>query len=119
MAHKTLESMVEVAQNNGESKRGAWHVTVERVSAGSTYDFGYKKEEVVHNFLNVYHYGTKILTLGWEQAGWRNVSDVVVTHVYGISRSDADAINSVLEYFGVRGERYTYRPVNGGFMRVG
>jgi hypothetical protein len=58
----------------------------------------------------LYHYGTLTAEV------WLADTPQVL-HVYGQSRSDADSVNTFLDYFGIK-ERYTYRPVNGGFQEV-
>lgn len=65
-----------------------------------------------YNLVDLYHFGTKTLSLA---LGFGD--DKHITHVYGESRTDADSINTVLHREGFT-ERYTYKPVNGGFQEV-
>lgn len=88
--HVTLQKLVERASRNGIATSGHWQV------------------ELVNGVYKFYHWDTLILTIN--NNGGFNV-------VYGESKSDADGINAMLELFGYD-NRYTFRPVNGGFMRV-
>lgn len=60
----------------------------------------------------LYHYGTLTANVVVNNDG-----TPVARYVYGESRSDADSVNTFLDYFGID-TQYTYRPVNGGFMEV-
>ena len=88
--HKTLEALSKQAWRTGVAKRGNWKVEFD----GGVYSY--------------FHYGKKIL----EVSGFGKVFDF-----YGQSRSDADAINAMCYYHGAC-ERFTFKPVNGGFMQV-
>lgn len=113
--HKTLTSMVEVASAHGESKRGNWLVEYSVKGVGLYKDLGYKKEEIKIGTYCIYHWGTLILEI--EEHG--NIIQGYRYHinkVYGQSVSDARAINAILDYFGIGGTRYTFKPVNGGFQ---
>lgn len=51
------------------------------------------------------HYGTKTL----------EVASGEIYHLYGISRSDVDSINTLLYKLGINTVRVGFKPVNGGF----
>lgn len=115
--HKTLETMVEVAQNKGVSKRKSWEVSYTVMPIGGYDDLGFKKVEKKEGLWTVYHYGTIILQIR-QTGNLYTGHNYTVDYVYGISKSDADAINALLEYFGIYSKQYTYKPVNGGFQEV-
>lgn len=115
--HKTLESMIETAQNRGTSTRKSWTVDFEVTGTGIMYDLGYKKEEQRIETYTIIHYGTPILVIkrvGSLMKGYKQD----IHYTYGESKSDADAINAVLQYFGINSKRFTFKPVNGGFQEV-
>jgi len=114
--HKTLISMLEVAENRGESKRGNWLVEYNVQGLGEIVDLGYKKVEKKKGYYRIYHWGTLILEINELSAGVNY--QYKVTKVYGQSVSDARGINAVLQYFGIYDKLYTYKPVNGGFQEV-
>lgn len=88
--HKTLENLSQQAWRKGVAKQGNWKV---------------KFENGVYTY---YHWGTKIL----EVSGYGDVH-----YIFGTSKSDADAMNAMCYYHGAP-ERFTFKPVNGGFMQV-
>ena len=119
--HKTLEKMVEVARNNGESTRKGWTVTMERDSI-YTHENGYKQatfdkqgRELVKDVYTFIHWGTPILQI--KQEG-NLLSGYKLSHkiLHGESVSDSQAINAMLQYFGIDDVKTTFRPVNGGFI---
>lgn len=113
--HKTLENMVEVAQNNGESVRKGWTVTMNRTGNGELIDLGYKKVEKVTDKFTFIHWGTPILEIkrtGHLLRGYETTYKII----YGESKSDSDAINAMLQHFGIDDVKTTFRPVNGGFI---
>jgi len=122
MRHKTLENMVEVAQNNdGESNRKGWSVTMKRDSI-YTYKKGYKEaihdkhgRELVKDTYTFIHWGTPILKIIQEgnlRSGYKTTYKIL----HGESVSDSNAINAMLQYFGIYDVKTTFRPVNGGFV---
>ena len=115
--HKTLESMIETAKNRGTDTRKSWTVDFEVKGTGIMHDLGYKKEEQKDETYTIIHYGTPILIIkrvGSLMKGYNQV----IHYTYGESKSDADAINSLLQYFGINSKRFTFKPVNGGFQEV-
>lgn len=119
--HKTLENMVEVAQNNGESNRNGWVVTMKRDSV-YTHENGYKQatfdkqgREIVKDTYTFIHWGTPILEIT-QQGNLLNGYETSYDILYGESVSDSRAINAMLEYFGIYDVKTTFRPVNGGFI---
>lgn len=87
--HKTLELLVGRSTIKGIAKSGNWKVEYE------------------NGVYSVYHWDTLVL----------RINSMGYDVVYGESKSDADGINAMLDWFG-HSDRYTYRPVNGGFMQV-
>jgi hypothetical protein len=88
MAHKTLEKMVEVAENKGLSKRQSWVVSY-------TTDINATMELVeTYRFK---HYGTLILKI----INVNKNNNYKVLHVHTQSQSDTQAINSMLRHFGI------------------
>lgn len=71
------------------------------------------KSEGMRRGLNIWHYGTLVANFG----GTEDSYIVQLKYVYGESRSDADAINALCQMIGDK-RRFTYKPVNGGFMEV-
>lgn len=74
------------------------------------YRVEYIKGGLAGDTVSLYHYGTKTCEV------WLADTPQVL-HVYGESRSDADSVNTFLNYFNIA-ERYTYKPVNGGFQEA-
>ncbi len=107
--HKTLISMIESAEKRGQSKRGNWQVTYWKELKHSSIQFGYYR---------IYHWGTLVLEITETENHTRHTTEYAKSYVYGESVSDARGINAVLDYFGIGKKRYTYKPVNGGFMEV-
>lgn len=71
------------------------------------------KSDGIRRGLNVWHYGTLVAHFGSTEDSYV----VKLLYVYGESRSDADAINALCAMIGDE-RRFTYKPVNGGFMEV-
>lgn len=118
--HKTLELLLERAERSkqGKSTNGKWSVEVEREDKGMD-DKHRRLALVTYTFK---HYGTIVLqlqhTVSFDSGYYVGQSSIPkVLQVYGESRSDADAISAMCLHFGLI-DRYTFRPVNGGFMRV-
>ena len=112
--HITLESMVDTAENKGNSKRGPWEVVYTR-DVPLNEELSYKPYPKAIEGYKFYHYGTLILTIdrfGNLFEGYETEYEII----YGESKSDSDAINAMLEYFGIDDVRTTFRPVNGGFI---
>ena len=113
--HKTLENMVEVARNNGESNRKGWTVTMVRTSLNEMIDLGYKKVEKVKDIYTFIHWSTPILEItqiGNLSSGYKTSYEIL----YGESFSDSNAINAMLQHYGITEVKTTFRPVNGGFI---
>jgi len=110
--------MVEVAENKGFSKRGNWLVEYEVKGLGGYKDLGYKKIERKIAHYRIYHWGTLVLEIRETQKDYGYGHQYCITDIYGESVSDARGINAALDYFGIGGMRYTYRPVNGGFIGI-
>ena len=75
------------------------------------YRVEYIKGDYHDAIINLYHYETLTAEILLDGGVTR------LGYVYGESRSDADSINTLLAYLNIE-NRYTFRPVNGGFMRV-
>lgn len=68
------------------------------------------KDGMSGDTVQLYHYGTLTAEV------WI-ASEPVLIYTYGESKSDADSVNTFLNHFRID-TRYTYKPVNGGFMEV-
>jgi hypothetical protein len=113
--HKTLESMIESAEKWGRSRRRNWAVYYDVEPLHSQTNVSFKYVEDLEAQYMIQHYGVTVLTLV-RRGNLYTGHQYDVKYVYGESRSDADAINAVLEYFGIRRYKASYRPVNGGFV---
>lgn len=122
--HKTLETLIERATRKGEAQTDKWHVMVQRDATGNFTENG---NEIINCTYIVRHYGTPVLHIVQRRvssglapsAGGHDLvhSAPVLGNWYGESRSDADALNTVCALFGMP-DRFTFRPVNGGFKKV-
>ena len=119
--HKTLENMVEVAENNGISTRKGWTVEyskkhVRNEKGTNKYGkLGYEVFEINEETYTFIHWGTPILEIkrtGHLLRGYETTYKII----YGESKSDSDAINAMLQHFGIEDVKTTFRPVNGGFI---
>ena len=87
--HKTLEMLTERAERRGSAKSGNWEVVVD----GTEYRY--------------YHWNTLVL----------EIKGGKMTYYFGISKSDADGLTAMCHRHGIN-EKFTFRPVNGGFIRL-
>jgi len=71
------------------------------------------KSDGIRRGLNVWHYATLVAHFGSTPES----CVVKLKYVYGESRTDADAINALCQMIGDE-RRFTFKPVNGGFMEV-
>lgn len=119
--HITLENMTEVASNSGVSERKGWRVEmhkkfVSREYSQETYGkLGRAMYEINTESFVYIHWGTPILEItriGNLMTGYETSYEIL----HGESKSDSDAINAMLGYFGIDDVRTTFRPVNGGFI---
>jgi len=115
--HKTLEMLLERAERRGDATNGKWAVEVHRRTSAVWDD----NSETICKTYTFKHYGTIVLQIE-EFANNKTGRDQAIgrphlIQYYGQSRSDADGINAMCEYFGLE-ERFSFKPVNGGFMKV-
>lgn len=120
----TILSLLEKAKAKAEkSAEGTGYAVVNRreryynwgggVTVGDlkeVYRVEYIKGGLAGDTVNLHHYETHTAEV------WLADTPQVL-HVYGESRSDADSINTLLHELGAK-ERYTFRPVNGGFQET-
>ena len=120
--HKTLEGLIERANTNQRqyATNGKWSVAVHRYV-----DRNDKPGEIRKNWV-INHHGTTVLEieelvtssgLAPNAGGFDTTWNTKLTYFYGQSKSDADGLNAVCDYFGLS-DRWTFRPVNGGFVKL-
>lgn len=95
------------ADNNGNKGTG---IAVTKRNGREVYRVQFEKGGLAGDTAVLYHYGTPTAEV------WLSDTPQLLD-VYGESRSDADSVNTFLAQLGID-KRYTYKPVNGGFMEV-
>lgn len=108
-ANKSPEGTGYAVQNRRE-RHYNWGGGVTVGDMREVYRVDVLKDGMSGDTVQLYHYGTLTAEV------WI-ASEPALIHAYGESRSDADSVNTFLDYFRI-GKRYTYKPVNGGFQEV-
>lgn len=100
---KTVANLIEKAKNKGFARIN-----------GKYYDGGQKMEKyavtIENGILELRHWGTTTLEL--------DIYENRINYYYGESKSDADSINTVLDYFSIKGKA-SYRPSIHEFSIIG
>lgn len=119
--HKTLEMLIERANRKGTAKAGNWTVHFTRNATGrqmQLVDNTRQDREIFVETITIEHYGTQVLALEWEKFGEFLTSKCPkLVYYYGQSASDAAALNAVCAQFNLP-DRFSFRPKNGGFMKI-
>ena len=126
--NKTIIQLIDRANNRNDgyaklSRQGeiVYEVVAERKSfkPSQIVDLGHVKLERIIKVFRLYHYETLICHVELDTTVRdQPVLNREIVKIYGESKSDADAINTMLDYLGFKGETYTFRPVNGGFQKI-
>lgn len=95
---KTVDTLIERAERNGESHASRNGVQVYATEANN----------MRGGMFRLFHYGTETVILKHTD------SHAVLVGVYGESVSDAESLNTVMNYYGIP-VQFGFRPVNGGF----
>jgi len=94
------------SRKNSGSGYSQWHYLPE-YRWQVLYDEDNRTLKVWHHETLIAEFNEKPFNRGWYLADF-----------YGESKSDADALNAMCAFLGEENYSFTFRPVNGGFMRV-
>lgn len=107
---RTVEQLIERAERNKDGVAIARRRIVGNVKYDTPQEVYRVEVDRAADIVRLFHF--KTLTVELPRV-WRGKP----LFVYGESTSDADSVNTFLAYYGID-RRFTYRPVNGGFIEV-
>lgn len=99
---KTVTNLIEKAENKGFARINGKYYGGEKMEKYAI--------SIENGKLELRHWETTTLEL--------DLSDKKITYYYGESKSDADSINTVLDYFNIKGQA-SYRPSINKFSIIG